>query len=131
MTKCHREVVTQGYVESPWGRRRYFPKKPEEWMVAANQREGGNFPIQSTIADTMRLAMSRVMRQRTEEGLQFKVVNQIHDALILMTPTTEREQAKKALITGMSGIKIPMPSGVSLELGVDIDEYSRWGEKLK
>ena len=131
MTKCHREVVDQGYVESPWGRRRYFPMKPEEWMIAANQREGGNFPIQSTIADTMRLAMSRVIRRRRELGLQFKVVNQIHDALILMAPIAERKQTIEALIQGMSGIQIPMPGGVSLELKVDIDEYSRWGEKYK
>lgn len=131
MTKCHQEVVNQGYVESPWGRRRYFPEKPEEWMVAANQREGGNFPIQSTIADTMRLAMTRVIERRKELGLQFRVVNQIHDALILMAPIEERQETIKALIEGMSGIQIPMPEGVSLELKVDIDEYSRWGEKYK
>lgn len=131
MVKCHNDVVQQGYVESPWGRRRYFPEKPEEWMVAANQREGGNFPIQSTIADTMRLAMSRVLRIRDEERLQFKVVNQIHDALIAMVPIEEKNKCIDALRRGMSGIKIPMPNNISLELGVDIEMYARWGEKLK
>jgi len=131
MVQCHNDVVQLGYVESPWGRRRYFPEKPEEWMVAANQREGGNFPIQSTIADTMRLAMSRVLRIRDEENLRFKVVNQIHDALIAMVPIEEKDKCINALQRGMSGIKIPMPNNVSLELGVDIEMYARWGEKLK
>lgn len=131
MVQCHRDVVEQGYVESPWGRRRYFHEKPEEWMVAANQREGGNFPIQSTIADTMRLAMTRVLRRRNELGLRFKCVNQIHDALILMAPVEEKQATIDALTWGMSGIHIPMPNGSSLELGVDIDLYERWGEKMK
>ena len=75
--------------------------------------------------------MSRVLRIRDEEQLQFKLVNQIHDALIAMVPIEEKDKCIDALQRGMSGIKIPMPNDVSLELGVDIDMYSRWGEKLK
>lgn len=131
LTDCQSKVKSPGYVETPWGRRRYFPRVDDDGLMMAFQREAANFPIQSTVADTMRLAMTYVIRERDRCGLQFRVANQIHDALLLVLPEAEVDAAITILKNQMGNIPIPMPTGKSLVLGVDIDIHTRWGEKLK
>jgi len=114
-----------GYVDNPWGRRRYFQKKELRSEVAANQREAGNFPIQSTVADCMALAAEILAQKRKEFSLNFKMINQIHDAFIFVIPENELEETCRVIESSMA-VAIPLPSGGSLSLGVDIDVYDRW-----
>jgi DNA polymerase I-like protein with 3'-5' exonuclease and polymerase domains len=119
------------YVESPWGRRRYFNHPEFEYEKAGLQREAGNFPIQSTVADTMAIAADRIVQERARRKLKFTFRNQVHDSFLFNVPTTEVAAAREVIREGMGGIRIPMPSGKPLTLGVDIDVYERWSEKQK
>jgi DNA polymerase I-like protein with 3'-5' exonuclease and polymerase domains len=114
-----------GYVENPWGRRRYFEKKETKAEMAANQREAGNFPIQSTVADCMAIAAEILDQRRSKEKLGFKMINQIHDAFIFLVPENELEITSKIIEESM-GVEIPLPSGSALILGVDLEIYDRW-----
>jgi uracil-DNA glycosylase family 4 len=114
-----------GYVENPWGRRRYFQKKELRSEIAANEREAGNFPIQSTVADCMALAAEILAQKRMEFSLDFKMINQIHDAFIFIIPEAELETTCGIIEKSMA-VAIPLPHGGSLRLGVDIDVYDRW-----
>jgi DNA polymerase-1 len=119
------KAVSPGYVENPWGRRRYFQKKELRSEIAANQREAGNFPIQSTVADCMALAAEILAQKRKELSLNFRMINQIHDAFIFIIPEDELSTTCEIIEKSMA-VAIPLPHGGSLRLGVDVDVYDRW-----
>jgi DNA polymerase-1 len=125
------DVARQGYVEGAWGRRRQFPKTDDEGLLMAFQRQSANHPIQNTVSDTMRIAMHRVMVERDRQHLRSRIANQIHDALLVRVPNDEVERMTEILRTKMGGIPIPLPSGETLMLEVDIEYFTRWGEKTK
>ena len=88
-----------GYVETLYHRRRALPE-----IHAANfiQRSFGervalNMPIQGTAADVIKLAMVRVWRRLRREGLQARLIMQVHDELIVECPEAERQQVEKLL----------------------------------
>ena len=72
--------------------------------------------------------MSRIAGLRRERGLTFKIINQIHDALLFSVPLGELAAAEEIVRIGMSEIDLPMPGG-PLRLSVDIERFERWGEK--
>lgn len=131
LESCQAAVLNPGYVEGAWGRRRYFPKVDDDGLVMAFQRQAANFPIQNTVADTMRIAMSRVIRERDRLRLRSRISNQIHDALLVRVPNDEVETMTGILQSKMGGIAIPLPSGGTLVLDVEIERFARWGEKIK
>ena len=130
MQQCAGCVESQGFVENPWGRRRIFPKTQDGGKLAAMKREAQNFPIQSTVADTCLIALRMLMDYRDQTGLHYRIVNQVHDAVILEVPENEVDQAKQACKETMGNIYIPMPQA-PLRLDIDIDLMTRWGEKVK
>ena len=131
LLSCQQKVTDPGYIETPWGRRRYFPRVDDQMLIMAHQREAMNCPIQSTVADTMRMACSRVLDERNRRMMRSKISIQIHDALMSVTPIEETEEMIEVYKQQMGGVPIPMPTGTPLILDVDIDIYTRWGEKLK
>ena len=60
-------------------------------------------PIQGTAADVMKLAMIRVAARLKAEGLQARLVLQVHDELIVECPQEETEQVKALLTQEMEG----------------------------
>ena len=128
MMECSASVVEQGYVENPWGRKRLFAQTSDKTLIRAFGREAQNFPIQSTVADTCIITLCELVDYRKRNNLHFRIVNQVHDAIILETPENEIEQTKNALRETMGNIEIPIP-GDPLTLDIDIDVMSRWGVK--
>ena len=56
-----------------------------------------NMPIQGTAADIIKLAMVAVYRRLKEEGLQAKLILQVHDELIVECPESEAERVREIL----------------------------------
>ena len=131
MVSCGDRVTDPGYLVNPWGRHRRFPKRISGSDLAGYQRQAQNFPVQSTVADTAMLAMHLMIEYRRKHNLHFKLINQIHDAIMLEVPESEVEQCKHMYIETMGSIDIPIREGQVLRLGVDIDVMTRWGEKVK
>jgi uracil-DNA glycosylase family 4 len=129
MEEYQAQANTQQFVENPWGRRRHFRKANNNAEAAANEREAANFPIQSTVADTMAIAADKLSQLRSERGLSFRLFNQVHDAFLFTLPEAEVEATTQLIEEGMGGIDIPMPSGKPTRLGIDVDVFTRWGEK--
>lgn len=129
MESSARCVYDPGYVVNPWGRRRRFINIKESRPDM--ERQAQNFPIQSTVADTMGIALTRVLAYREEHGLHFQVPNQIHDALKLYAPRDTVEECEEMLRTTMGGIPIPVGGVVgTLTLKVDVEvNPERWGDK--
>ena len=73
-----------GYVETIFGRRRYLPdiNSKNGTVRALAERNAINAPIQGTSADIIKLAMKNVAARIRKEGLQSRMVLQIHDELV-------------------------------------------------
>ena len=77
------------------------------------------------------IAMQMMVEYRAEHGLHFRMVNQIHDAIMIECPEAEIEACCQMYYETMGSIDIPLPNGKPLRLGVDVDVMTRWSEKLK
>ena len=123
-------LYTQGYVENPWGMRKYGYIREGE-RDASLERQFSNFPIQSTVSGTVQIAMDKMRTYILDHDLPFKMQNQIHDAVMIECPIDRIDECKQMFQETMAGIKIPLPEGRWFTLDVDIDVYERWGVKMK
>lgn len=89
-----------GYVSTLLGRRRWLPelKSSNFNMRSFGERVALNMPIQGTAADIIKVAMIRVRDRLAEEGLEARLILQVHDELIVECPEGEAERVK-ALLT--------------------------------
>lgn len=81
---CEGNVRDLGYVETVFGRRRYFNKAfsgKDEYLWAA-YREGLNHKIQGTCADIIKLAMININKELSNNSLKSMMVLQVHDELV-------------------------------------------------
>jgi len=131
MTTCAAGASDPGYLTNPWGRKRRFTKAQTKEKEAGQEREAQNFPIQSTVADTCMIAMWLMCEYRKQHGLKFRLVNQIHDAIMVEVPEDEVERTRTMFNETMGNIDIPIPHRQPLRLNIDIDVLTRWGQKKK
>ena len=94
-----RNAREKGYAESLFGRRRPVPElKSSNFMQRSfGERVAMNSPIQGTAADIIKIAMVRVFNRLRKEGLQSKLILQIHDELLIEAPKDEAERARALL----------------------------------
>ena len=93
----------QGYVTTLFGRRRAVPDiDSKNFNVrSAAERIAMNTPIQGTAADIIKIAMVRVRDRLKREGLESRLILQVHDELILEAPLREKDAAAKILTEEM------------------------------
>jgi DNA polymerase-1 len=86
MTETQETTLANGYVESPFGRRRRFPLMPSSrGEVGAIRRQAVNTPIQSAASDICLLAMGQL--QAETEGMDVRVLFPVHDSICLEAKT--------------------------------------------
>lgn len=110
----------RGYVETLFGRRRYVSdvNSRNGNVRAVAERNAVNAPIQGTAADIIKLAMIGVDKALREQGLQSRMVLQIHDELVLEVPVCEIEPVKRILTEQMEGVvKLDVPLTVECNYG--------------
>lgn len=131
LVEQQRKAYDPGWIENPFGRRKWAHLYPRE-TNKAREREFGNFPIQSTVSDAVQIAMGRMLDFMKGSPFPFRIQNQIHDAVMIETPVECIGQAKDMFQRTLAGIDIPVPGTVkTFRLGIDIDVYERWGVKMK
>ena len=120
------------YVDSPYGRRRHleaeFMRNP-----GGAKRKARNSPIQSASSDTMFLCASRFQDWIEENNLPLKIVNAVHDAMLIQIPLdydliklTIQNAARcmtdlDSFLLQEFGIKMIVPFEVEMKAGL------RWG----
>ena len=115
-----RLAAEQGYVETLFGRRRYFPQLAPtasgipEVNRARAEREAINAPIQGTAADVIKIAMIRLPSALAEAGLQARMLLQVHDELVFEVPQAEIGQT-------VAVVKSVMESAASLQVPLKTD----------
>jgi len=125
---CHSSVYDPGYLVTPFGRVRHFHTVDDESIMAAQQREASNYPLQSTVADALSRALVLLRHLRDKYRLRFRVVLAIHDAILLEVPYEETAVAEELLQHCMSAL-VEVP-GTGLHYGVDIEMSERWCEHM-
>ncbi|WP_371259619.1 DNA polymerase I [Calothrix sp. 336/3] len=137
-----KQAISQGYVETIFGRRRYFEftsnslialkgKHPEEIELsklknlgqydAGLLRSAANAPIQGSSADIIKIAMVKL--QQILCKYQAKLLLQVHDELVLEVPPQEWEELKPQIKSVMEdAVQLTVP------LVVDIHAGDNWME---
>ena len=120
------EAKKNGYTTTVFGRRRYIPELNAQNgnMRAFGKRVAMNAPIQGTAADVMKMAMLRVDERLTKEGLDARIVMQVHDELVVETKDSDVERVRVILKEEMEGV-----ASLSLPLTVDISCGKNWLEQ--
>lgn len=109
-----------GYVTTLFGRRRYIAELAgkNKMQQKFGERVAMNSPIQGTAADLIKLAMIRVHRRLREEGLDARLILQVHDELLLESNRTCADRAQEILRTEMeSAARLSVPLTVEIHAG--------------
>ncbi len=125
MTRVVEQGREDGYVSTLYGRRRWLPElKSSNFNTRSfGERVALNMPIQGTAADIIKLAMVRVDSRLRSEGLEARLVLQVHDELIVECPEGEADQVKAMLQEEMEGV-----AALSVPLIADAKAGRTWAE---
>lgn len=122
--KYLRDIVEEGYahgfVSTLYGRRRYIPELSgqNKMLKKFGERVAMNSPIQGTAADIIKVAMINVNRRLKEEGIDARLILQVHDELLVEAHKNCAALAAKILREEMeNAILLPVPLSVELTTG--------------
>lgn len=109
-----------GYVETILGRRRYLKDINSRNAVVRghSERNAINAPIQGSAADIIKMAMIKIQEEIDKQGLESKMVLQVHDELVFDAKADELEKLKPMVIEKMqNAIQLEVPLLVDSGLG--------------
>jgi uracil-DNA glycosylase family 4 len=127
-----------------YGRHRRFQASSDRSVIGDQQRQAMNFPIQSGVADAVSIALYNLLELRdkfTPDQLDFRIMLQIHDAIILLVPIKfaglvyhdvlplcmeQLVDFWPASLDGTRMTNIAKP----YHFGSDVEVFQNWGEKM-
>ena len=113
----------QGFVTTITGRKCFLPdiNSKNPMVKGLAERLAINAPIQGSAADIVKKAMIDLYPALGQQGLQSKMILQVHDELILETPESEVEAATVLLKSVMENAFL-----LDLPLKVDVKVNDYW-----
>ena len=110
------KAYEDAYVTTLFGRRRYIPelKASNGMQRKFGERVAMNSPIQGTAADIIKLAMVRVHNKLKEEGIDARLILQVHDELLIEAHRSVADRAREIL-------KYEMENAVTYSVPLDVD----------
>jgi len=123
MSKVIEFAKENGYVETILKRRRYLRDINSANMTVRGfaERNAINAPIQGSAADLIKIAMINIQQDITQQGLQGKMIMQVHDELVFDVPLGEVEVFRKIIADRM---KNAMDLTVPIE--IEIGQGNNW-----
>ena len=117
MDACVAQGKAEGYSVTMYGRRRPLPELSSSNY---NRRQFGeraamNTPVQGTAADIIKIAMNSVCERLREEGLEARLILQVHDELIVEAPEQEAERVTALLrecMENAASLRVPLIADV-------------------
>ena len=96
----------QGYAVTLFGRKRYLPDIVSHNATVRSfaERNAVNSPIQGTAADIIKMAMVAISNRLKSEGLQAKMIMQVHDELNFNVPVNEVDRVKEIVVSEMQNV---------------------------
>ena len=113
MEQCKQTAREQGYVETFFKRRRYLPdiNSRNATVRGFAERNAINAPIQGSAADIIKVAMIRIHKRFKEEGIQSKMILQVHDELNFSVLQEEKGRVEEIVLHEMEAayaLKVPL-----------------------
>lgn len=136
---CRRRAGHPGWLENAYGRRRRFHERHAPEQRSRHERQAMNFPVQSLIADAVSRALDKLHGYRETplgRGLDFRILLQIHDAVLLEVPVPQLGRVVDEVIPACMVDSVPVvphhPNGTRIERGpyhlaVETAVFDRWG----
>ena len=115
----------QGYVETLYGRRLYLPEinARNKQRQQAAERTAINAPMQGTAADVIKRAMISVDDWLSTDGIDAKMIMQVHDELVFEVSESEVDRLMVNLPDIMAGVAtLDVPLLVEAGMGDNWDE---------
>ncbi|RVT92175.1 DNA polymerase I [Rhodovarius crocodyli] len=113
MERLKEEARLKGYVLSPFGRRLWIrdiaAKDPV--LRAGAERQAINAPFQGGAAEIIKRAMVRVPQALAAQGLQARMLLQVHDELVLEVPEAQVEATAmlmKHVMEEVAALRVPL-----------------------
>ncbi len=125
MDRVVAEARSRGYTETLFGRRRLIPElQSGNYRIRqAGERQAMNAGIQGLAADIFKVALVRLDRALSAQGLASRLVLQVHDEVILEVPPSEEESASSVVLEAMCGA-----ASLSVPLEVNLSWGSTWAD---
>ena len=121
MDKSIQRARAMGYAETLFHRRRYLAdiNSHNATVRGFAERNAINAPIQGTAADIIKVAMIRIHRRFKAEGIQSKMILQVHDELNFSVLPEEHEKVEHIVMEEMQN---------AFEMQVPLVADSGWGK---
>jgi len=118
MDRTVEEARQRGYTETLFGRRRQIPELSSSnfRIRQAGERQAMNAGIQGLAADIFKVALVRLDGALESEGLESRLILQVHDEVILEVPPAEKERASELTLAAMRGaadLRVPLEVNVA------------------
>lgn len=126
MDKMIDNVEKHGYVETMYGRKRYFAGEMNSSNALVRdfaKRAAINQPMQGSAADIVKLAMIDFYKKMKENNLKSKLIIQVHDELVVEVYKDELELVKRLVTEAMS-----LNQPLKVPLIIDINTGETWQE---
>ncbi len=113
MDRTVAEARERGYTETLFGRRRQIPElaSGNRQIRQAGERQAMNAGIQGLAADIFKVALVRLDKALDDQGLDSRIVLQVHDEILVEAPLAEVDVASELTVSIMSGafeLRVPM-----------------------
>lgn len=119
------KAAEQGYVETLYGRRLYLPEINSRNAIRrkAAERVAINAPMQGTAADIIKIAMLQVDHWLENDGIDARMIMQVHDELVLEVADNVLGEVRDKLCEIMSNsVSLSVPLLVEAGSGINWDE---------
>jgi DNA polymerase-1 len=125
MNACIAEAREKMYVTTLLGRRCAIPEINSKNGAVRGyaERNAINYPVQGSAADIIKVAMVKIAHRLVAEGLQARMLLQVHDELVFDVPQVELESVTVLVREEMEGAV-----DISVPLLVDIGSGNNWRE---
>ena len=114
-----------GFVETVFGRRLYLPEINDRNAQRRQyaERSAINAPMQGTAADIIKKAMISVHHWIKDNGVQARMIMQVHDELVFEVSKDSTEPVRDQIVTLMSAAaELSVPLKVEAGIGANWDE---------
>jgi len=141
LKQCGNRVKNPQWLCTAFGRYRRFVRSDDRSVRGEQERQAQNFPIQGTVADAVSRSLDSLYYNREELGVDYKMLLQIHDAVLFEVPYAQIRRFKEVVLPKCMVDDVPiwptnldgtLMAGVSqpYHFGIDTDVQINWGEEI-
>ena len=144
LESCRNRVTDSRWLRNAFGRFRRFYEIASDArsLLGEAERQAQNFPIQSLVADAVSLALHNLYEYRKHHDVDYRIVLQIHDAVLLEVPYRHVQEVRDVVLPKCMTDDVPVyPNGIDgtlwregqpgpYYLSTDVDVCRYWGQIL-